>query len=137
MSIGIGAIILTWKKRLRYLFCIFLYFCNIWLLAEKTQNTKIMGTFVCITRIIYAIFVGYISVIINELITLISIAIFYSDSSPKKDKKKKPHQKAQRIKKNNKKQRNALYIGYSVVFYINCQNHLYQTSIPRVGGMES
>lgn len=36
-----------------------------------------MGIFVCITQIIYAIFVGSISVIINELITLMSIAIFF------------------------------------------------------------
>ena len=77
MSIGVGAIILTWKNvySICSVFsCIFATF-GYW--QKKPQNTKIMGIFVCITQIIYAIFVGSISVIINELITLASIAIFF------------------------------------------------------------
>jgi hypothetical protein len=38
---------------------------------------KILSVFVCATQITYAIFIGSLSVVINELLTLSSIAIFF------------------------------------------------------------
>ena len=75
---GIGAIILTWTDIYSICSIISCVLATLRFWQKKPTNIKISTIFVCISQITYACFVGSLSVVINELITLSSIAIFFT-----------------------------------------------------------
>lgn len=77
VTTGVMAILLTWKDIYSICSIIVCILATVGYWQKKPEVTKILGIFVCILQIIYAICVNSISVIVNELITLTSIAIFF------------------------------------------------------------
>ena len=74
---GICAIILSWKDIYSICSIISCVLATLSFWQKKTVNTKIISTFVSFSQITYAFFIGSFSVVINELITLSSIVIFF------------------------------------------------------------
>ena len=74
---GVGAIILTWKDVYSICSVISCVLATLGYWQKKPTNMKIISIFICASQITYACFIGSISVIINELLTLGSIAIFF------------------------------------------------------------
>lgn len=78
MTLGVSAIIITWKNIYSICSVISCILAALGYWQKKPMNTKIISIFVCATQITYAFFIGSVSVVINELITLCSIAIFFA-----------------------------------------------------------
>ena len=76
-SAGIGAIILSWKDVYSICSIISCVLATLGYWQKKPINTKIIAVFVCASQITYGFFIGSVSVVVNELITLSSIAIFF------------------------------------------------------------
>lgn len=74
---GVIAIILSWKNVYSICSIISCILATIAYWQKKPQLIKAIGFFVCITQIIYAIFVNSLSVMINECISLLSILIYF------------------------------------------------------------
>lgn len=74
---GVGAIILSWKDVYSICSIISCVLATLGYWQKKPVNTKILAIFVCASQITYGFFIGSVSVVVNELITLSSIAIFF------------------------------------------------------------
>ena len=77
MTVGVSGIIITWKDIYSICSIIACILATLGYWQNNPTNTKILSVFVCAAQITYAIFIGSLSVVINELITLSSIAIFF------------------------------------------------------------
>ncbi len=77
MTVGVSAIIITWKDIYSICSVISCILATLGYWQKKPMNTKILSVFVCATQMTYATFIDSISMVVNEFITLCSIAIFF------------------------------------------------------------
>ena len=87
MGAGVTGIVLTWKAAYSICSVIVCILATAGYGQKKPEITKILSIFVCIAQIIYALFINSVSVIINECITLTSIAIFFVRFAAEKRKR--------------------------------------------------
>ena len=78
VTTGVMAILLTWKDIYSICSIIVCILATVGYWQKKPERMKIFSIFVCLSQISYAICVSSVSVVVNELITLSSIVIFFS-----------------------------------------------------------
>ena len=78
MIAGVTAILITWKDIFSIFSLVSCVLATLGYWQKKPERMKIFSIFVCLSQISYAICVSSVSVVVNELITISSIVIFFS-----------------------------------------------------------